>query len=165
MENEKDEGQQYTADVEYMAQSVKQELLDRVKEGESGEDLREWLIEHLDESIDGSARVIYTWKAKMCMVYSSNESAYFDEMGGEGACGKDGINWSALAYFAFRADVIEELERLGVDFNAPVPDCDECGSDDQDERKLVEGRWLCETCAEPKDDAEDDDLEEAQPSA
>ena len=110
----------YRQDVRETAESIISELSDQYKNGVSGEPLREWLLEHIHETIDGSQRVIYTYLAQECLMESSNDNAYFEDFGTDGgAVTKDGINWSLLAYCAFEHDVIEGLERLGCDVNNP----------------------------------------------
>jgi hypothetical protein len=74
---------------------------------------------YIHESIDSDGWVIYTHKAHAVLLASSNDSAYFDELGNDGAITDGGINWSALAYMALRADVMEELERLDFDASNP----------------------------------------------
>lgn len=124
----------YSDDVSLFAADIKNELVDRIKDGEEGRTLREWLIEHIDESIDGCSRVIYTSEAKECVMFSDNSGAYFEEFGSEGAVDTDGIQWSRLAAAAFRADIIEELERIDVNVN-DVDDLVEEIREEQEEEK------------------------------
>jgi hypothetical protein len=50
--------------------------------------------------------VIYTSQAKEVMRYSNNSEASVEEgLVDTGSWGRDGINWSQLAYGAVRADV------------------------------------------------------------
>jgi len=93
---------------------------------------RDGLVEYLDESVDGAGRVIYTGQAIECLRYSEHDDAYLDEMG-ELPSAKDGMPWSQLAYFAFRADVIEHLESLGLDVNDPKRVCSACSERSVDE--------------------------------
>jgi hypothetical protein len=109
----------YWSDVRSIADSIKDELSRRIKDGERGETLREWLIEHIRETIDGSQRVIYTAQAQECLLYSEHDGQYLEDFGSDGAVSDGAINWSALAFSAFEADVIEQLGALGVDLNAP----------------------------------------------
>lgn len=145
------ERDQYWQDVRDMAASIESELADQIADGMRGEDLREWLIEHIDESIDSSQRVICTYQAQMCLAFSDNDSAYFDEFGADGAVSDGCINWSALAYSAFRADVID---CLGDVVNDPNPECEECSDKSDDVTKRDDGRMLCDSCS--TDDDEDD---------
>lgn len=73
----------------------------------------------LHETIDGCARVIYTYLAQECLLVSTNESAYVDDFGEEGMVKDGAINWSLLAYCALRADVLERLEADGIDISNP----------------------------------------------
>ena len=156
--SEKNERQAYWDDVRHMGESLKDELRDKVKEGMHGEELREWLYDNLHESIDGSARVIYTWKAKMCLIYSEHEGRYFEEFGSDGAVEGDCIQWSKLAFMAFEGDVMDKLEAEGVHLNNPTPICDECGEDDDELRIFDEkaDRFLCESCAAPEEEEEEE---------
>lgn len=145
----------YWHDVRDMAESIKAELQSQIDDGTRGEDLRDWLIEHIHESIDGSARVMYTRQAQECLAYSENDGAYFEEFGDEGAVSDGAINWSALAYMAFRRDVEAQLEADGVDLNEPDPACEECECKGADVVKRGEGdgaRWLCDSCHEDEDE-------------
>ena len=103
----------YYADVRGLAEQV-----GAWWEGEPGAD-REALIEYIDESVDGHGRVIYTAQAMDCLRYSDNDGLGIEELGVDGFDWKDGIPWSQLAYFAFRADVIAQLGAEGLDVNDP----------------------------------------------
>lgn len=152
----------YWKDVRDMAESIESELEDQIKEGTRGETLREWLSDHIHESIDGCARVIYTHQAQQCLLFSSNDGAYEEEFGPDGMVEDGCIMWSRLAYAAFRADVYEQLETNGVDVNNPGPKCETCDEDDAEHEH--DGAWYCDTCI---DDAlpsaeEDEDEEEEE---
>jgi hypothetical protein len=109
----------YWSDVRGVAEDLKK----RLDEGDFTD--RDDFMEALDETVDGHSRVIYTFEAQQCLLYSENDGAYAEEMGEAGMV-KDGcINWSVLAYFAFRADIIEHLDAIDVDVNDPIPDADE----------------------------------------
>lgn len=109
----------YWQDVRDCAESIISELKDRVKDGKRGETLREWLIEHIDESVDGHQRVIYTAKAIECLLYSDNDGVGVDEGLVDPSTFIDGIPWSQLACCAFRADVTERLDAEDIDLNEP----------------------------------------------
>ncbi len=138
----------YQNDVDDLAASIKAELDERIADGEEGETLREWLIEHIDETIDGCARVIYTGEAQEALLFSSNDGAYADEFGPEGMVEDGCIMWSRLAYSAVRADVLEELERLDVDVNNPGAKCDGCGEDEPSNYDAESRVWRCDECDE-----------------
>lgn len=150
----------YNNDVRDLAESIKGELDERIADGEEGEALREWLIEHIDETIDGCARVIYTGKAQEALLFSSNDGAYADEFGPEGMVEGDCIMWSRLAYAAVRADVLEQLESDGVDVNNPGAKCAGC-DEDEPSNYDAEGRvWRCDDCeTKRKSDAAWTDIE------
>jgi hypothetical protein len=96
-----------------------EELKDRLQAGEFGD--REEFQDALHETVDGHQRVIFTFEAQQCLLYSDNDGAYFEDFGSEGVV-KDGqINWSALAYAAFERDIIEHLDAIDVDVNDPIP--------------------------------------------
>ena len=81
----------------------------RIAKGEWSD--REEFIEALEQDVDSAARVIYTFQARVGLLCSRNEDAYFEEFGdSEGVCTKDGIEYSKLMYFAFCADIFEHME-------------------------------------------------------
>ena len=103
----------YYENVSNVADDVKRAIKDKeITDAES-------LDTYLHETCDGAGRVIYTAQAQDCLRYSSNDSAYVNEFGGEEP------NWSSMAFAAFRQDIIEELERRGIDVNDPCPEEEE----------------------------------------
>jgi hypothetical protein len=88
-------------------------------------DDREGLIEYIDETVDGAGRVIYTGQAMDCLRYSDNDEAGIDELGASGFDWSNGVPWSQLAYFAFRADIMNQLDAEGLDVNDPQRDEDD----------------------------------------
>ncbi len=79
--------------------------------------------------MDGHSRVIYTAKAKECLYESANDGAYLEDFGSEGAVKDGALNWSALAFCAFRQDVFEALSADGIELH----DEDTFLSDDDEE--------------------------------
>ena len=98
--------------------------------------------EYLEQSIDGCHDVIYTHAAIEVCRQSSNDGAYFDDFGTEGAVTDGGIEWSKLAYCALLADVMEELG----DFEELFPKCSEC--DEQLTEAATIARGTCDDCHE-----------------
>lgn len=87
---------------------------------------RDEAIEWIEQSVDGSQRVIYTSQAADCLRYSDHDDAGIDELGAESFNFKNGFPWSQLAYFAFRADIIDQItagidDLDGVDINDDPP--------------------------------------------
>lgn len=126
---------------------VRDELARLIERGDiaDADDATQWL----DETVDGHQRVIYTGQAIECLLFSDNEDAHYDEMG-TGPDFGDGAQWSQLAYFAFRADIMAEIGDLEdfIDTHKPAPPvCDGCGEDIED---AEEGDNLCADCAEDK---------------
>lgn len=120
--------QGYFDDVRSCAENIKSEIASEIKDGKRGEELREWLIDNLDQTCDGHQRVIYTYQAQETLLFSENDGA-IEEMGSaEGFVTSDGVEWSKLAYFAFRADVVRHLAALDVDVDEP-----DAGTDDESE--------------------------------
>ena len=108
--------QSYWQDVTDMADQVEE----YAKENDWPD--REAIFDYMHDSIDGCGRIIYTQNAKECLVFSRNDGAYVDQFGKEGVTdGQGNLNWSALAYAAFEADVFEELSSRGFDLNADRP--------------------------------------------
>lgn len=100
---------------------VAADLARQMKEGEVDD-----FHDALHQAVDGSARVVYTWQAKLAVILSENGDAYFEELGEEGACSKDGINWERIAFAAMERDVVQALEARSADPNDPRswPDID-----------------------------------------
>jgi hypothetical protein len=94
------------------------DLVRRLKDGEFAD--RDDFDQALHEQVDGHARVIYTGQAIECLLYSDNDGAYVEEFGSECIVEDGCIMWSRLAFAAFRADVVEHLDAIGVDVNDPI---------------------------------------------
>ncbi len=109
----------YREEVNGLAMEIKEELEEKIEDGEGGEPLREWLLETLHERIDGHARVIYTFKAKVGLLVTENADAYVEDFGEEGLIKDGNINWEGMMFAAMERDVIEALDRMGVDVNNP----------------------------------------------
>ena len=89
---------------------------DYAKEIEDGEfEDRDEFIERLEQDVDGAQRVIYTFRAQIGLLVSDNADAGIDELGVESFDWSGGIPWSGLMYWAFRADILEALDRNGID--------------------------------------------------
>lgn len=100
------------------------EFDDRIAAGEW--DDRDDFLESFDQEIDGSQRVIYTWRARLGLLASDNEDVGIDELGVEGFDWSSGTPYSALMYFAFRRDILEAME-------SDVDDDDTFEEDDDEE--------------------------------
>lgn len=103
----------YHADV----RGVADDFAEAAKGGEfaDDDDASTWL----HETIDGHRRVFVTALAQECLRFSPNDGAYIDEFGAEGAASDGGLNWSALAFSAFEADIREELSSRDIDPSDP----------------------------------------------
>lgn len=88
-------------------------------DGQRGEELRENLLEWMHQTIDGTQRVIYTFRAQLGLLVSDNAGAYIEGCGSEGATMGDDLNWSALMFSALERDVYEQLDAEGLDVNDP----------------------------------------------
>lgn len=128
----------YYTEVRDLADSIQEELLSRLEDGETGEDLREWLLEHIHECVDSHQWVIYTWHAKHVIIFSDNDGAYADEFGPEGMVEDGAIQWSRLAYAALQRDLYEQLDSNGVDVNDPEES--DCFEEWREQRELKERR-------------------------
>jgi len=91
--------------------------------------------------------------AQMCLLFSDNTNAVYLEHGEVDAAGdwSSGVPWEGLAYYAFRADMREELKSSGVDLDRLPPDagerailCDACG----EYRVAIPGEDTCDACNE-----------------
>lgn len=112
-------GDYYTEVGEFAKQFI-EHAEEQFDDGLRGEQLREAVDEHIWETLDGAARVIYTFKAQLGLLVSENDGAY-EEVGGssEGVITDGVINWSALMFYALREDVMAELDSEGFDVNDP----------------------------------------------
>lgn len=97
-------------DYRETVQGIIEDLKRAVKDGEITD--RDGAIEWIEQTIDGHHDVIYTSCAQEICRQSSNDGAYFEDFGAEGAITDGGIEWSKLAYCALRADVLEEIGDL-----------------------------------------------------
>lgn len=68
---------------------------------------------YLEQTCDGHQRVIYTREAILTLLFSENDDA-IEEYGVDHVTNNGAINYSALAYFAFYADVLEQAAAEGV---------------------------------------------------
>lgn len=114
--------QDYYKDVNDIADMVKDAI--KNKEFDSADGLQRYL----DESIDGSSRVIYNGEAELGLWASENSDAH-EDMGSENPT----IN--ERMYFALRQDVMEHLD--GIDMNKPFK-CAECESEFETADEAVE---------------------------
>ena len=67
----------------------------------------EELNDRLHELIDSHHRVIYTQKAQLCLAYSPNCGQMGIDADVSSAIIDGVVNWSGMAYYAFRQDVME----------------------------------------------------------
>lgn len=138
------------ADYWQDVQNVVANLRSLIEDGEITE--TDDAIRWIDDTVYGHQRVIYAGQAIECLLFSRNDSAYWDEgMAGTGEV--ENGNYSQLAYFAFRADVMAEIGGLEdfIDTHKPGPygvcaDCDE-DVETEDEDMGANGVVLCEDCA------------------
>lgn len=80
------------------------DLAERMKAGEIDD-----FGDALHETVDGCARVIYRFQAKLGLLASDNEDAYENETEGP----------EVRMYYAMCADIRERLEASDVDLNEP----------------------------------------------
>ena len=108
---------EYYQDVRETAKSFAKDL----KSGDVDE-----FSDALHELCDSDQRVIYTFKARVGLLVSDNEDAYMEQTGEPPPVEGDTINYSAMMFYALQQDIIECLERNGVDVNDPDswPDID-----------------------------------------
>ena len=92
----------YRANVETRAK----EVLKRVRDEGVDE------CDAIHDEVDGSQWVIYTYRARHVLLFSRNEDAIFDEGVGIGEYKSAGDLYTAMAYWAMRADVAEALADL-----------------------------------------------------
>ena len=98
----------YYADVKNLGD----ELIERIKDGEIPD--HESFGDALHDTVDGTQRIISTWQARLGLLASSNDDAYFEELGETLEC--DGsVPYEKLLFFAMERDVVEYMTREGFD--------------------------------------------------
>lgn len=92
----------YMDDVRGVADDLKR----AIKDGEidSPTDADEWL----HQTLDGHARVIYTFQSKLGLISSDNADAAVEDTG-EVPMQNGEINWAAMMYYAMATDVRDYL--------------------------------------------------------
>jgi hypothetical protein len=103
-----------TMDYYNDCRSVAQDLAQRMKDGEVDD-----FSQSLNEAIDSTQRITYTFQAKLGLILSDNGDAYVDDFGTEGIVEGGNIMWERMAFVAMERDVIKELEVRDVDVNNP----------------------------------------------
>lgn len=95
----------YWQDVHYLGDLLKEEI----EKGEITDE--DTFRERLNQAVDGSQRVIYTWQAKLGMLCTNNEDAY-QEMGFDFS---DGIDWSKMMFCAMEQDLQSYIGAVDFD--------------------------------------------------
>jgi len=107
-------------------QSIADELYQRGRDGEISD-----IGDALFEEIDGSAWIIYTYKARKVMLYTRNDDALEDHGLEQPTGGYDNVT-TAYAFWAMYQDVIDCLDRDGHDVNDVESWADEDEDEDED---------------------------------
>lgn len=93
-----------------------EDIVDAIKRGDIED--RDGLYTYVHETVDGDGWVIYTAKAQLVAMVSSNSEAGMEEGLIDTRSFKDGIPWSQIAYCALERDVMDELSTVdGIDIN------------------------------------------------
>jgi hypothetical protein len=92
---------------------VAKDLAERMKDGEVDE-----FSDALHEAVDGTQRVIYTYRARIGLICTDNADAYTEELG-EVPVKNGTVKWEAMMFMAMERDVVERLEASDVDVNDP----------------------------------------------
>ncbi len=108
-----------------------QEVRDMAKAAldEPRDERHDWLW----ESVDGHEFVIYTHKARLVLLHSKNEDAIFDEGMWDGQASSMLDVYTKAAFFAFLADIREELSSLEDEEEDEVEDEEDEVEDEEDE--------------------------------
>jgi hypothetical protein len=151
----------YWSDVRNVVDDVRKAIEDREIT------TQDEVTEAIDTVCDGHQRVIYTGQAIECLLFSDNEDAY-DEQGFGDLDLSDGGHWSRMAYFAFRADVADQLGDVAAlleDAKTFCADCDKDISDADDNVAVTDPPLyagaaplevvLCSGCAAERQEGED----------
>lgn len=92
---------------------IADEIIEAVKDGEIT--TQDALEERLHQEVDGSGRVIYTFKSKLGLLVSDNADAYSEEYGGEVPSAGGEVDYAILMAAALTADVREVLPSFDFD--------------------------------------------------
>lgn len=77
------------------------------------------LDERIRETADGSQWVIYTWKAQAVAMCSDNNEAGFTDGVLDPSRWTDGLDWSAIAYYAMEQDLRDAMSNVeGIDLDS-----------------------------------------------
>lgn len=144
--------------------SVVSDITAEIENGELTD--REAVYDRLDDLVDGSHRVTYTYAAMEGVTASHNDSAYEQEFGSDGMVEDGQIRWDRLCWAAMRQDVLDTLGDIDdlIEEHRSLR-CDECRkilsendtnyTDDDDETPY------CDACfaelVEPEEDGDADD--------
>lgn len=84
------------------------EVFQYIKDGtlEDRDALDRWI----HETIDGNQWTFITHKAIKVLLWSNNDGTHIEEFGSDGLVSDGCINWSALAFSAMQADLLEDVE-------------------------------------------------------
>lgn len=95
---------EYREDIEGIVDAIRTEIASG-----SIDDIDD-LDTYIHETVDGCERVIYTVQAKEACIFSDNDDAWEECYEPRGS-----IDWSAMAYWVVRADVLEGLGDIASD--------------------------------------------------
>lgn len=138
-------------------------VIDDVKTAIERRDLttEDEVAEYIDAACENAQRGIYTGQAIECLLFTRNDEAY-EEAGYEIesllGCEESILSLlTRLAYFAFRADVLDDLGNVEALLEEAQPDlCEDCGEElpgDGEDDKCAE----CREIAESEDDETGED--------
>ena len=105
--------------------SLADDLRDAVKDGEVSN--ADEALEYVEQSVDGSRWVIYTYLNMRVLMFSDHENAAADELGPDGLVTDGNVHWAGMAYMALRADVLDALGDLADLFTSEDEDNEEDG--------------------------------------
>lgn len=118
---DEDSQHDYFKYVEDLAKDILDEAIKEV--GPDKDDVEYWVeresYDKVHEAVDGSQWVIYTRLAMKVLLYSNNDGYGFEEGLLDTSKWKDGIDYSAVAFWAMRQDVQERLTELVGEYEGP----------------------------------------------
>lgn len=97
----------YWQDVHYVGDDIKE----RIERGEISDD--DSFREQVEQAVDGTQRVIYTWQSKLGMLATNHPDAYTEATGEPPVSGND-IDWARMMFYAMLEDVLAYIG--SVDF-------------------------------------------------
>lgn len=98
----------YWQDVHYVGDDIKE----RIERGEISDE--ESFREQVEQAVDGTQRVLYTFQNKLGMLATNHPDAYSEATGEAPVSGQD-IDWARMMFYAMLEDVLAYIGTVDFD--------------------------------------------------